>query len=76
MSRFVFGDDLGNLKVLRYQPLAEEKASIKSVYTHPAGEDRVAIQKIAACPGERPNNTLVWTPFFSGFQKLNVSKYS
>lgn len=76
MSRFIFGDDLGNIKVLRYQPLAEEKATIKSVYSHPVGEDRVAIQKIAACPSERPDSTLVCTIFFAGFPKLNVSKYS
>lgn len=77
MSRFVFGDDLGNIKVLWYRPLAQEVAVIKSVYSHPAGEDRVAIQKIAACPtSERPDSTLVCTIFFAGFPKPNVSKYS
>lgn len=74
MSRFIFGDDLGNIKTLRYQPDTAEKASVKSVYAHPVGEERVAVQKIAACASERPDSTLVCaTPCFEVLD-LNRSK--
>lgn len=66
MSRFLFGDDLGNIKGLRYQQdatIQEEKAKIKTLLPAAGGDARrVAIQKIAVCPGTNTGNSLVCSP--------------
>ncbi|KAF6765160.1 WD40-repeat-containing domain protein [Ephemerocybe angulata] len=75
MSRFIFGDDLGNIKVLRYLPDAaspEEKASIKTVHSEATSENRTGIQRISTCLTGRDNDTLLATGSSNGCLALHT----
>jgi hypothetical protein len=78
MSRFLFGDDLGNIKSLRYRPDAatpEERAKIKTLLPAAAGDaGRVAAQKIAVWPGTSAESSLVCSLGVYLWPTLNISK--
>jgi len=53
MSRFILGDDLGNVKVLRYDPSASnEKAKLSTIHSVTL-EERAGVQAISAVAGAR-----------------------
>ncbi|KAF9480119.1 hypothetical protein BDN70DRAFT_833309 [Pholiota conissans] len=53
MSRFLVGDDLGNIKTLRYSPkLTEEsKISVKTVYKYDVSSGACSVQRLASSRG-------------------------
>lgn len=50
MSRFLLGDDLGNIKTLRYLSDSKEeiKARVATIYTHDTSASSASVQHLAS----------------------------